>query len=201
MGRAIATLAGHGLAEATLATLQRTLLAVPARLARSARRYHLHLPTGWPWQTALTWLQAAASTPSPHHLTDAHPPTAHHPKDPEHTPAGPRTPTTRKPVTQDQLSLIKYSVVHPGSGVDLPETGSTYAAVSGSWNQTAYKACPAGTPDSSHTTWVGSEAEQAFSGQAPSCSGTPTTTAVTGRTAWCSPSTRRSAVTRRRASA
>jgi len=57
MGRAIATLAGHGLGEATLATLQRTLLAVPARLARSARRYHLHLPTGWPWQTALTWLK------------------------------------------------------------------------------------------------------------------------------------------------
>jgi len=57
MGRAIATLAGHGLGEATLATLQRTLLAVPARLAHSARRYHLHLPTGWPWQTALTWLK------------------------------------------------------------------------------------------------------------------------------------------------
>jgi hypothetical protein len=57
MGRAIATLAGHGLGEATLATLQRTLLAVPARLARSARRYHLHLPVGWPWQTALTWLK------------------------------------------------------------------------------------------------------------------------------------------------
>jgi len=57
LGRAIATLAGHGLGEATLGTLQRTLLAVPARLARSARRYHLHLPTGWPWQTALTWLK------------------------------------------------------------------------------------------------------------------------------------------------
>jgi len=47
----------HGLAEATLATLQRTLLAVPARLAHSARRYHPHLPTGRPWQTALTWLK------------------------------------------------------------------------------------------------------------------------------------------------
>ncbi len=57
MGRAMATLAGHGLGEATLATLQRTLLAVPARLAHSARRYHLHLPVGWPWQTALTWLK------------------------------------------------------------------------------------------------------------------------------------------------
>jgi len=57
LGRAIATLAGHGLGEATLATLQRTLIAVPARLATSARRYHLHLPTGWPWQTQLTWLK------------------------------------------------------------------------------------------------------------------------------------------------
>jgi hypothetical protein len=58
MGRAVATLAGHGLAEATLATLatlQRTLLAVPARLARSARRYHLHLPVGWSWQTQWQW--------------------------------------------------------------------------------------------------------------------------------------------------
>jgi len=42
MGRAIATLAGHGLAEATLATLQRRLLGVPP---------------GWPWQTGLTWLK------------------------------------------------------------------------------------------------------------------------------------------------
>ena len=57
LARAIATLAGHGLSEATLATLHRTLLAVPARLTRSARRYHLHLPLGWPWQTALTWLK------------------------------------------------------------------------------------------------------------------------------------------------
>jgi len=45
------------LGEATLGTLQRTLLAVPARPAGSARRYHPHLPTGWPWQTALTWLK------------------------------------------------------------------------------------------------------------------------------------------------
>jgi len=56
-GPGAGTLAGHGLAEATLGTLQRTLLAVPARLTRSARRYHLHLPTGWPWQTHLTWLK------------------------------------------------------------------------------------------------------------------------------------------------
>jgi len=64
LGRAIATVAGHGLGEATLGTLQRTLLTVPARLARSARRYHLHLPTGWPCRS--TWPgSSAASTPSP----------------------------------------------------------------------------------------------------------------------------------------
>jgi DDE family transposase len=38
------------LAKATTATIRRTLLNVPARLATSARRQHLHLPTHWPWQ-------------------------------------------------------------------------------------------------------------------------------------------------------
>jgi hypothetical protein len=30
-------------------TLRRTLLALPGRLTRSARRLVLHLPAGWPW--------------------------------------------------------------------------------------------------------------------------------------------------------
>ena len=30
-------------------TLRRTLLGMPGRLTRSARRYRLHLPAGWPW--------------------------------------------------------------------------------------------------------------------------------------------------------
>jgi hypothetical protein len=30
-------------------TLRRRLLAIPGRLTRSARRWTLHLPTGWPW--------------------------------------------------------------------------------------------------------------------------------------------------------
>ena len=30
-------------------TLRRTLLALPGRITRSARRWRLHLPTGWPW--------------------------------------------------------------------------------------------------------------------------------------------------------
>jgi DDE family transposase len=53
--RALATLAGHGLHHATTATIRRTLIAVPARLVRSARRRHLRMPQNWPWQRALTW--------------------------------------------------------------------------------------------------------------------------------------------------
>ncbi len=53
--RAVATLAGHGLHHATTATIRRTLIAVPARLVRSARKRHLRLPEHWPWQTALMW--------------------------------------------------------------------------------------------------------------------------------------------------
>ena len=33
-------------------TLRRRLLALPGRLTRTARRWTLHLPAGWTWQTA-----------------------------------------------------------------------------------------------------------------------------------------------------
>lgn len=49
--RAAATLTGRALARATTATIRRTLIGVPARVARSARKLTLHLPTAWPWQT------------------------------------------------------------------------------------------------------------------------------------------------------
>jgi hypothetical protein len=53
--RAAATLTGTStLLKATTATIRRKLITVPARIATSARRLHLHLPTGWPWETA--WL-------------------------------------------------------------------------------------------------------------------------------------------------
>ena len=47
--RAAGCLASTFHARATGATIRRHLINVPARLARSARRVTLHLPTDWPW--------------------------------------------------------------------------------------------------------------------------------------------------------
>ncbi|WP_194385050.1 IS1380 family transposase [Microbacterium luteum] len=60
----IADKAGR-LARATTATIRRTLIHVPARLARSARRIILHLPEAWPWQNALHRLFTATHAPPP----------------------------------------------------------------------------------------------------------------------------------------
>jgi hypothetical protein len=54
--RTAATLTGPDLAKATTATIRRKLITVPARVASSARRVTLHLPTAWPWETAWTRL-------------------------------------------------------------------------------------------------------------------------------------------------
>jgi hypothetical protein len=54
--RAAANLSGPVLAKATTATIRRKLITVPARIATSARRVTLHLPTAWPWQAAWTEL-------------------------------------------------------------------------------------------------------------------------------------------------
>jgi len=48
--RAAATLTGPKLAKATTGTIRRTLISVPARIATSARRITLHVPTEWPWE-------------------------------------------------------------------------------------------------------------------------------------------------------
>jgi hypothetical protein len=50
--RTAATLTGPRLAKARPATIRRTLITVPARIASSARRLTLHLPQDWPWETA-----------------------------------------------------------------------------------------------------------------------------------------------------
>ena len=60
----IADRAGR-LAKATTATIRRTLIAVPARLARSARRVTMHLPHTWPWEAAFTRLFTATHAPPP----------------------------------------------------------------------------------------------------------------------------------------
>jgi hypothetical protein len=54
--RAAATLAGGRLARATTGMIRRTLIAVPARVAYSARQLTLHLPRDWPWEQPWTVL-------------------------------------------------------------------------------------------------------------------------------------------------
>jgi hypothetical protein len=59
--RAAATLATTpALAKAATATIRRKLINVPARIATSARRLRLHLPTNWPWEQAWTALYQVA---------------------------------------------------------------------------------------------------------------------------------------------
>jgi hypothetical protein len=60
----IADKAGR-LARATTATIRRTLIHVPARLARSARRITLHLPDAWPWPNAFDRLFTIKHAPPP----------------------------------------------------------------------------------------------------------------------------------------
>jgi hypothetical protein len=47
------------LARAATATIRRKLIHVPARIATSARRLRLHLPTNWPWKKGWTALYQA----------------------------------------------------------------------------------------------------------------------------------------------
>jgi hypothetical protein len=64
--RAAGALASLFHAKATTATIRNHLIAVPARLARSARRLRMHLPQGWPWQDAWEALfTTACGPPSP----------------------------------------------------------------------------------------------------------------------------------------
>ncbi len=63
--RAAGVLADHSgrLAKATTATIRRTLIQIPARLARSARRITMHLPRAWPWEAAFARLFTATHAP------------------------------------------------------------------------------------------------------------------------------------------
>jgi hypothetical protein len=54
--RTAGSLASAFHARATTGTIRAQLISVPGRIARSARRLVLHLPTGWPWQPAFEQL-------------------------------------------------------------------------------------------------------------------------------------------------
>lgn len=51
-------------AKATTGTIRAHLINIPGRLAHSARRYTLHLPTSWPWQRQWEQLRAGAAPPT-----------------------------------------------------------------------------------------------------------------------------------------
>ena len=61
--RAAGALGGPEFTRATTSTIRRKLIQVPARLATSARRLTLHLPTAWPWEHAWAQLFSAVSDP------------------------------------------------------------------------------------------------------------------------------------------
>jgi hypothetical protein len=61
--RAAATLTGSNLAKAVTGTVRRKLVNVAARIASSARRITLHLPSNWPWQTPWSRLFAHVCGP------------------------------------------------------------------------------------------------------------------------------------------
>jgi len=61
--RAAGCLASTFHARATTGTIRAHLINVPARLAHSARKLRLHLPTSWPWEPAWTQLFDATLGP------------------------------------------------------------------------------------------------------------------------------------------
>ncbi|WP_371798431.1 transposase [Streptomyces sp. NBC_01707] len=86
--RAMGTLASAFHAKATTATIRAQPIAVPAQIARGARRLMLHLPTNWPWQdvSLAVWCRCSYSlglTPGSHSSPPCMPhPTAAAPSDP-----------------------------------------------------------------------------------------------------------------------
>lgn len=61
ISRAAAVAAGTG--KARMATIQRMIIAAPARIASTGRRLIMHLPSRWPWQSAWMNLWDTATGP------------------------------------------------------------------------------------------------------------------------------------------
>jgi len=115
--RAAGVLASAFHAKATTATIRTQLIAVPARIARSARRSCLHLPAHWPWQDPRTALHAAATGPPPPRRPD-HPAGDGATKDPSGRTgqAGDTlTPDSRTNAPQPDQHDREYRTTDPGS--------------------------------------------------------------------------------------
>jgi len=65
LARAVGATASRFHARATTAGIRWHLIAVPARLARSARKLTLHLPQHWPWHSSWEALFTTACGPPP----------------------------------------------------------------------------------------------------------------------------------------
>src|SRR5699024_2629275 len=61
--RTAATRAGGQLATARTVSIRQKLIHIPARIARRARRFILHLPTHWKWATHFTQLWNSTLSP------------------------------------------------------------------------------------------------------------------------------------------
>lgn len=128
---AAATAAGTAMAKATTATIRRKLITIPARIASSARRLTLHLPTNWPWQHAWTQLFIRTSGPPTPRPPDKQPATARQrptwntptsrpgdqPRPPSPTVTTPVTNPTPGPIGGSRLSSTDADVAEVGRGV------------------------------------------------------------------------------------
>src|SRR5674476_1176638 len=116
--RAAGTIASVFHAKATTATIRRQLIAVPGRLARSARRLVIHLPKDWPWQDSWEGLfNTVCGPPTP---ATTLPPRPKRPN--QRTQWKSRTDRrllhaySPKPAQNSALPHANTSVVDPGSG-------------------------------------------------------------------------------------
>ncbi len=100
LGRHTLTAAGADWSAATVGSLRRKLLTMPARLVSSARRLRLRASANWPWADALTSALTAIRGDPRARLTGSPPPRVRH--DPTHTapePLRPRSAAPRQPST------------------------------------------------------------------------------------------------------
>jgi len=111
--RAAGTLASVFHAKATTGTIRAQLINVPGRLAYSARKLILHLPTDWPWETAWEQMATGARHGPPVAAMDTHPPR------PSRTnqnttwrPTGPPGPTRTPRADQQRSRLIQSLTDH-----------------------------------------------------------------------------------------